>query len=225
LPFLLFLVSMLRRSNVAANDQVVVALGLWVFGQILAISVTRGTPALVITPRYYDIFWLGLAANGLALHRLGQMSQDRNPGRIRKVTIMILMATWIVLVGLRSWSFAQSHWRHDLPAYRAFAQSQTQQVKAYLAGGDIKVLQALPYPQVPHPDAQYLAGQLRNPIIRGVLPPELSGITTPPLSRWAAALRHTALFWLIAGAILLIGDFWWDRRTVALHRNKFTTGG
>jgi hypothetical protein len=213
LPFLFFLGAMAPRSSIARNDQVVLALGLWVLVQIVAISVARGTPALVITPRYYEIFWLGLVANTLALHRLAQLMNDRSPGQVLKVAVTIAMAGWILSISAKSLSFAQSHWRYDLPAYRGFAQSQMQQVKAYLAGGEISVLQALPYPQVPHPDANYLASQLRNPIIRGVLPPELSEVPAPPPSRWATALRRTAFWWLGAGTALLVAGLWFDRRS------------
>jgi hypothetical protein len=221
LPFLLFLAVMLRRTNVSANDQVVLGLGLWVLAQVVAIAMARGSPAIVITPRYYEIFWLGLVANALALHRLGQMLQDRSPHRLLKTTVMILVAGWIMLVSSKSWSFAQSHWRHDLPAYRSFAQSQTQQVKAYLASGDISALQALPYPQVPHPDANYLAHLLRNPVIRGILPSPMTDVPLPRLSRWAAVTRTTAVYWLVVGAVLLLVDLWAQRRSASVNRRKF----
>src|SRR5690606_27695455 len=55
LPFSAFLVLLLPLTHVSRNDYVILALGLWVLAQIVAISIARSAPAVVITPRYYEI--------------------------------------------------------------------------------------------------------------------------------------------------------------------------
>ncbi|HTO03262.1 MAG TPA: hypothetical protein VL069_06140, partial [Opitutus sp.] len=221
LPFVLFLASNFARASVARNDRVVLAIGLWVLAQIAAISLLRNSATLVITPRYYEIFWLGLVANTLALHRLWENAHDRGGSRLLKNVLLLLAIGWIAAVGHKAVSFTQSHWRHDLAAYQSFARSQTQQVRAFLTGGDIKVLQALPYPQVPHPDPNYLARLLSNPIIRGILPSPMTDLSPPLLSRWAALARSTAVYCLIVGIVLLLIDLGAPRRSASVNRRKF----
>ena len=204
LPFVFFVGSLLRRTALSKNDQVALALGLWSLAQIVAISVVRNAPALVITPRYYEIFWLGLVANALALHRLCQILNDRQSTRSLKFILVLITIGWIAPVNYKAWNFAEGHRRDDLSAYRKFAHSQVQQVKAFLANGDTQVLQALPYPQVPHPDGAYLAGVLRNPVVRGILPSELNDSPPGRLSGIAAATRRTWVWWIMVGAVLLI---------------------
>lgn len=221
LPFVLFLTSQFTRASAARNDRVVLGIGLWVLAQIAAISLLRSSASLVITPRYYEIFWLGLIANTLAPHRLWQTVNDRGVSRTLRNVLLILGIAWIGAVGYKAVSFTQSHWRHDLAAYQSFAQSQIQQVRAFLTSGDIRVLQALPYPQVPHPDPSYLAHLLSNPVIRGILPSPITDVSPPPLSRWAAVARSAAEYCLIAGVVLLLIDLWAHRRFASVNRRKF----
>src|SRR5690606_13388404 len=105
LPFVLFLTSQFARTSVARNDRVVLAIGLWVLAQIAAISLLRSSASLVITLRYYEIFWIGLIANTLTFHRLWQTVNDRGDSRTLRNVLFILGIAWIAAVGYKAVSF------------------------------------------------------------------------------------------------------------------------
>ena len=214
IPFLLFSGAFLRRRTASAPEKLVMALGAWVLAQIIAISVARSAPAIVITPRYYELFWTGLTTNVLALPFLWRLFTEAGVSRLVRAVVALLFVAWLAPVSFKAWSFAESHWRHDLPAMATFAAHQTTHVTAFLATDQLRELQAAPYPNVPHPDAGYLAGQLRNPLVRNALASVLDPATAPALSRWAASLRSVPpLGWFAGGELLLIAAGLFRRRS------------
>jgi hypothetical protein len=203
LPFAVFALSHLSRRRPSHSEWMILALGGWVLLQILAISLRRNSPTVVITPRYYEIFWLGLVANTLALdawiRRVGGGFASIGRGALAASA-----AVWLIVVITKAGSFAESHRRYDLPAYEAFATSQINTVRAFLDTGKIASLQSAAYPYVPHPDSVYLARMLANPTLRSVLPTELTGHPAPFLERAAAAVRRSAIIWMAVALILFL---------------------
>jgi hypothetical protein len=191
LPFMIFVGTLARPSQRTPATYVVLALGLWVLAQIVAISIVRSTPAIVITPRYYEILGLGVVANALALYSVWQRANSIARSVLVKSALFVPVLAWTLAVGFQAWHFAAGHARDDLRVLAGYASIQTERVRTFLSTDDVAVLKTVPYPQVPHPDAEYLARLLRTPSLRNALPVELRNSSPPSLSRATAAVRRS----------------------------------
>jgi hypothetical protein len=118
----------------------------------------------------------------------------------RKLTIGAL-AVWLIpiLIGSSLAVFKQA--RRDIREKREFGRVETENLRAYLNSGDIRILENRPFMQIPYPDAQRLAELVSLPVIRRLLPPELAGEAS------AARAQERGLARLTGHPITLLKNF------------------
>jgi hypothetical protein len=145
----------------------IAALAVWTALQIGGIAVTRSLPVPVLAPRYYDIFAVGIVANGVLGAWFVRASAGRGP--ILAAAILGLCA-WSIYVGFSGWRFARSHTRLDVPAMRAIADGQIDLLQRYYGGEGATVLRSAKFPVLPYPEPAYLENLLPEPAIRNSLP-------------------------------------------------------
>jgi len=150
------------------------ALAAWTVLQIVGIAAIRSVPVLALPPRYYDIFAVGVLANGLLCHGFLVCTEGR---RWLRAGAILLTLTWCGWASLKGWEFARSHAIHDVPAMRGYAQGQIDLVQHYYAGGGQAALAAAEFPVRPYPEPEYLGNLLAHPAIKQALPALL---TEPP---------------------------------------------
>lgn len=165
---LLLLVLWALRTRRAASDPawLLITLGLWGAAQSAAIAYARAEG--FGASRYADHFTVTLAIGFACLLYLRASVSDR----FRR-PVLILGLVWIAVVG--GCIIEASAVRLPERIQRKHAESLIQEanVRAYLATGDITVLQNKPRLHVPYPDVTELASLLDHPTLRAVLPTEL----------------------------------------------------
>ncbi len=168
-PFAAVAVVAIRARRLAAGLVFPFAGAAWALAQAVAISVGRSAPAVVLAPRYYDIFAVGVVAN-LALLLALARSWSINAGATRKL-VFVAVAGWCGTVGWNALSFAISHTRGDLPVIANLSRRQVQLLAHYYQqGGGPATLEQVPFPARPLPDALFLARMLDQPEIKALLP-------------------------------------------------------
>jgi len=147
-----------------------VALTGWLMLQVASVAYARAVVS--ITARYLDLFSIGLLVNAASLLYL----LDVYPAvwrRRRLVTAAI--AVWLVPVLVGITLTVVKHTACDLVAAREHAKAETENLRSYLATGNIGALQNKAELDIPYGDANRLAMIVSQPVIRALLPPALVG--------------------------------------------------
>jgi hypothetical protein len=69
LPLVAFLIGRLRARRLDGPDAVLLGLALWIWGQVAAVAYSRGNGGMGDSPRYYDLYAIGIVLNAIALTR------------------------------------------------------------------------------------------------------------------------------------------------------------
>ena len=166
IPLIVFMIRVLREPPpVHDRSWFVFSLGLWVFGQIFAISYGRAQG--ILSSRYLDLFAIGILLNAYCLMVLFQQQWCM---RFTKPGIII----WIFLVMTGLGLFVPGIMR-DIAEKKAVTQRNQDNVYGYLATGDSAWIQKQPYRDIPYPDVIRLKSLLDSPIIAGILTPSVNG--------------------------------------------------
>ncbi|WP_454692328.1 hypothetical protein [Achromobacter aloeverae] len=167
LPVLMFLVLLGRRRISAISNATwfLLALAIWVAGQMAALA--YGRASTVLAPRYLDLLSVGIVVNFACLLWCAQ-SLGTGARRI----IYILCVAWACYVAAGFY-----HERHEIGDEVAgkHRDSLVQQanVSGYLASGDRGYLYGKSRMDIPYPDPARLQMLLDDPAIRRILPSAL----------------------------------------------------
>lgn len=143
-------------------------LAIWGILQALSISVTRSDPAIVLAPRYYDIFTVGILANGLLLLVL---LKKVNFSRYSLMGLRAGVALWICMLTIHFSRFVESHTFGDIPVIADQSHKQFQLVnRFYNDETNESLLQETPFPIRTLPDAAFLNSILSKDTIESILP-------------------------------------------------------
>jgi hypothetical protein len=198
LPVIVLAARLLRR-RAAIGDRLwlVVAIAGWVVLQMLSFIYGRGVT--VLQSRYMDVLLLGPLVNAAALLCL---QRDGAAPRLRAATAVtcIWLAALVIGLGQKALSYipADLAWRRETTA------AQTENLKRYLATGDVSALADKPLFHIPFPSADYLRDTVSDPIIRAILPPDLLGQPEPEQKLKRIAMRQGPLLMPIGLALLMI---------------------
>ena len=172
----------------------------WILTQFAAFA--DGRALIPVETRYLDTLLIGLAVNLTSLFWLATL----DPVAVRgKVWPSLALAGWLVIV-----AGSLIHPKHPLPGSMELrhrtAEAQENNLRGYLAAGDLSRLAGAPLMDIPYPDAGRLRQLLDTPSIRAALPPAL--LSRAPPSDWVETFKRVFLGggygWLGAGVLLLI---------------------
>ena len=158
IPGVVFFLQSLRRASLSSGEYVRLALGSWVFLQIIAIAYSRAN-ADPVAPRYLDLLALGVALNFVFL-----LASARGRGRFAWV------ALWSGVVVFCLGEQSLTAWRDAIVPGAATARKREENVRAYLASGDSSGLSQHPSNELPYPNPGILLSRLKNPSLAGILP-------------------------------------------------------
>jgi hypothetical protein len=167
-----------QRREQRPGEEIVLGVGLWAVLQAMATAYARGAQEFPQW-RYMDSTCFIAIANALSIVLLLRRLSDR--GRRTRILSLAVFSLWVVacvsglaLLSSRAWSF-------DLPERRFYFRCQLENMRAFMATGDIRVFdnkprQCLPLyegdPLAPQPKhaGEKLLKYMDNPWIRPLLP-------------------------------------------------------
>lgn len=171
LPWLLGLGRLLARRPEPGRappdpraGETIAALGGWVMLQMLATAYARGVGADYPASRYMDTLAVGAFANGAALAWLASEPQLRRGWRL---TLGLVAAAWLALLGTGLTKLTVQAFEHDLPGARSYYGKAESYMRGYLATNDPA---QLAFPDIPYPSAETLIERLANPPLRAAMP-------------------------------------------------------
>ena len=156
------------RRDLTADWFFPLTIAVWCLGQILAISLGRSEPAIVLAPRYYDIFMVGVLANCcLAI----EFVKHRWVKQSIRSAVTIGFVFWLTVIGYKAARFIDSHTRGDMPVLVAHATQQTGLVARFYAGQrNVEIVRRSPFPIRTLPDADFLGEMLGRKEIMSLWP-------------------------------------------------------
>lgn len=144
---------------------IVLGMSGWVALQIL--SLAYGRAEVVASSRYLDLVIIALPVNYAALRYFARRF-DATLTKAKWGAIISSVWLWLMVVGLAiGISLNPFPGMFDRAALRPM---QMQNVRNYLASGNLEDLDNKPFQHIPYPSAQRLASLLSDPIIRSFLP-------------------------------------------------------
>jgi hypothetical protein len=173
LPLVAFLLGRLRARRLDGPDAVLLGLALWGWGQAAAVAYSRGNLGMGDSPRYYDLYAIGIALNAIALARGWR-------GRAAKLWPLVAVVWAAALAyGLREQT--SQAYRDYLDAFPAVKATERRRLADFIRMGDVEALRRAPE-ELPHNSADSLARFLSHPGVHRLLPVGLR----PPLALSAA---------------------------------------
>jgi len=205
LPLAVFMFrQLIRPPSAGSHSWFIFSLGLWMFGQILAIAYGRGDE--ILTSRYLDLFAVGILLNAYCLMIL--IHEGLRPVLARNCTVF-----WMFLVITGLGAFTPRIIR-EIEDKKMVTIRNQENVNGYLMTGNVAFLQKAPYSEIPYPDAARLKSLLDNPTIAGILTPAVNNHNTnrglklyTDKSRKKLMLAGSLMLFYGAGLLLLI-TFW-----------------
>lgn len=165
-PLFVFMVRQIKEPPpVGDRSWFVFSLGLWVFGQILAIAYGRAHG--VLASRYLDLFAVGILLNAYCLMVL--FRQEYCPRFIKPI-----LPIWFFLVVSCLGLFAPTVMK-EIAEKKEVTMRNQENVCGYLVTGNVAFIQKEPYSELPYPDVVRLKSLLDNPSISGILTPAVNG--------------------------------------------------
>jgi len=174
-----------KRSNPA---WFLLALAVWFGGQAAAVAYGRSTDALV--SRYLDLHAMGMLVNFACL--VAVCTESRLWLRWGAMAVGSL---WVLTTMSAFFGTAGMELSSALERKRDTSSTQESNVNAYLADKDLDKFRALPFLQLPYPNADRLAKLLDSPDTQRVLPKNLQRPLQP-----AAVMPSTGSAFERAGA-------------------------
>jgi hypothetical protein len=163
-PLLMFVLLVITKKDWRNQRSYlyILAVGGWVFGQMLMIAYGRYSG--VLASRYLDLFAIGLVVNFVALLIL----LEKIPEKKRKL-VQFFLILWLLLV-LIGMVLKLPSIQIEINDKKTHSLHQEQNVRAYLCTGKVSYLTNKPLQDLPYPDTTYLKSLLDNPKILSFLP-------------------------------------------------------
>lgn len=158
IPSLAFFLQSVRQRSLASTEGVRLALACWVALQILAIAYSRAN-ANPVASRYLDVLALGVALNFAFLLKFA---------RTRRGIVLAVLWIGAVLFCLGEQSLVA--WRGTIVPEVATSRKREENVRAYLANGDVALFTQHPQNELPYPNPRVLLSRLSAPSLQGILP-------------------------------------------------------
>jgi len=169
LPWLWFAADRLVRPQITATDAFIMVVGLWVGAQAAAIGYGRGGETTGFVSRYCDFLAWGFLTNAACLGRLWHSSV----GRRVHGSLAMLGVAWLGFSTPGLWHETFHGHAGYTFIYRAGINAQNLGlVRSFLASGDPATLAPERGSDSLFPNPQTVAGLLRDPRFRALLPPE-----------------------------------------------------
>ncbi|TSJ64684.1 hypothetical protein FO470_05365 [Starkeya sp. 3C] len=171
-PLIVFCLYSLRRpASMSSFQWLVIAVAGW--GLLQMVSLAYGRAAAATAPRYLDLVIILMPLNVAALFWLATRPT------VNAWLAKILSAAWFALVSIGLIYSAEGSVRSDLETKATQSERQMQNVRTYLAAGNLADLDK-PFLEIPYPNYIRLGQLLADPTIRSVLPREVLPPGTPP---------------------------------------------
>ena len=213
-PAVLASVDVMRlRQPITDRRWLLLALTGWIM--LNAATVAYGRAAVSVTARYLDLFEIGLLVDVACFLYL--VSAYPALWRRRQL-IAVAFALWPIPILTGTTLTVVKHSLRDLADQGEHAKAQTENMRTYLATGDIRLLQNKAELDIPYSDANQLAAIASQPVIRALLPPALVGEANAARAQQRGlaqftgrpfeALKNFGLRWgallILAGAVLFV---------------------
>jgi len=140
----------------------------WVMLQAAGLAYSRGGAT---ESRYLDMLMVGLLVSYAWQLWAWRASQDS----LRRWFVFGLSALWLLLIFVGVAMKIVKDSAPQMAKSHALGLVQTENVRTYLAAGDIGALENKPILHIPYPNAHRLARIVSSPAIRAILPPVLVG--------------------------------------------------
>ena len=190
----LFLRLLRERTGIGDRRWLLVACAAWVALQIIALALGRSV--VIMSSRYLDIFVTATIVNVACLIYL---TQSAPLGALRQKTYLLVTTVWIAAMLIGVTQNATDKLPPELSHWRDRRVSQGENLKRFLASGNIEDLANKP---IPYPDAARLQSLASDPVIRAILPGELFGI--PQRARIKNAILKTGPLLIPIGLAFVI---------------------
>lgn len=177
-----------KRPTRGNPEWFLVALAVWFGGQAAAVAYGRADD--VLASRYLDLHAMGVLVNFACLVTICGGWRQRVRQGVFAVGCLWVLATVNALFGAAGTELSAT-----LEKKRDTSVVQEANVNAYLAGKDLDKLRALPFLQLPYPDADRLAKLLDSPDLQRILPKNLQKPLEP-----TAVMPETGAVFERAGA-------------------------
>ncbi|MFI5335711.1 MAG: hypothetical protein ACHQ5A_02945 [Opitutales bacterium] len=192
LPLLLFALQLRGRSAAAAFDRTTLALGVWTWGQVLALAYARSADYSGYVSRYGDLLAIGLLANGIAVARLVPAA------RILRAFRAVIALAWAAtaasgLVHLSTTGHAA--YFHENAVRNA--QIRRDAVQAYLQHHDRRQLESPETRWRLYQDVTQITSLLDRPDFRVLLPASVNPAVSPNLA--GRLVRLVQRDWMVIG--------------------------
>jgi hypothetical protein len=154
------------RTPFTMLERIVVGLSAWVTLQAAAVAYGRGVGGQAPVPRYQDFLSLGFVANAAALLAIA----DRLRGSTAQWRVRGAAGSWLCLFVVGLAGLMQNAF-HDVNHYRDYWSDYASNIRRFVFTGDLaEFASKRPHREVPYPDPLVLAGMLREPYLRSILP-------------------------------------------------------
>ncbi len=208
LPAFLLALQLRRPARAENFDRVVVALAVWAAAQAAAFAFARGGSYIGFTSRYGDLLALGVAANAIALWRLGSAAYSWRTWGAAGLAIAWLatLAPGLHYISTR----AHTEYFHQYSA--EWSRLRRDAVRQYLADRDLAHLSAPEVRSVLYPNPARVAEVLDQPGLADLLPvslrPNATRVRGDFISAVDARVRTLWAAFAAAGLILLLLAAW-----------------
>ncbi|MBI5381809.1 MAG: hypothetical protein HZA31_07910 [Opitutae bacterium] len=170
LPAIACAFSCWRNRRLAPADAVLLGLALWSWLQIAALAFARGANCGVLSPRYCDLYAIGVAVNAIALARMWR-------GRAA-LAWSLVAAGWLVALTLGLRTQTDNAYRFYLDGFSAVKAGERRHMRDFVRTGDPAVIRNAPGNEWPHSTLEVMTEVLSHPGMRALLPvsirPELA---------------------------------------------------
>jgi hypothetical protein len=168
-PALVFMGLLIIRRPAFLDDRWSYVIPLaWLVAQFAALAYGRGSATVhgIIAPRYTDILSIGVVLNFAIILYL-----CRTSARYKRLAYA-LAACWIGAVCVAGSTYAERH----IPGELQFVQliTRAENIKSFVATDDASLLAGKAIPDIPYPDSAKLIALLSDPVIRKILPSNLT---------------------------------------------------
>lgn len=190
----------MRQGQANLHQELLLAVGLWVLLQIVAVSFYRGGGGGYPAVRYADIFFIGVLVNFLAWF---EWWSEVSPTRFTPARVPTLLL-WLSLLAVGALAASLPAWRGTFPSMAGRSRVYEQNVARYLQTGDVAQIE--PPHQVPFPLVDWFKRMLDRPSLRGVLPVSVRpGIAESFASAGARRAAAGGEGLAAAGLLMLLG--------------------
>ena len=162
---------LVRRFRTAAFERYLLGLGAWVAVQCAAVAYSRGVDGAVPASRYLDMLSFGFVGNTMALIALAAAIR---PGRWIRIAAWSMVTLWLAVgaLGIDRWS--DQVVATDGQVRRQWMRTYVRNVREFVLTDNLAPWMRKTGPQeIPYFSAGMLAGWLRVPALRRILPASL----------------------------------------------------